>query len=98
MPPKIIVLGGSFNPPTLAHIRLMLSALDQVGADRGIFAPSNNEYVSRKMKRSGTPSEVLTEALRLKMLQRRCPPFGGYLRIYPRNKGIYLRNDAFDTG
>ena len=72
MTEKIIVMGGSFNPPTLAHLRLMQSAIEQVGADKGVFAPSNHEYVRRKMKRSGTPSEVLPEELRLEMLLKMC--------------------------
>lgn len=72
MKEKIIVMGGSFNPPTLAHLRLMRSALEQAAADRGIFVPSNHEYVHRKMKRAGTPSEVLPERLRLEMLNKMC--------------------------
>lgn len=72
MQEKIIVMGGSFNPPTLAHLRLMRSAIEQTGADRGVFVPSNHEYVRRKMKRAGTPSEVLPEALRLEMLLKMC--------------------------
>lgn len=65
----IIVMGGSFNPPTVAHQRLLLAALDQMNADKGIFVPSSHGYVKTKMKRAGTPGEVLPEHLRLKMLQ-----------------------------
>ncbi len=66
---KMIVLGGSFNPPTIAHQRLLLAAVDQLNANKGIFVPSSNGYVKRKMKRAGTPYEVLSEQMRLKMLQ-----------------------------
>lgn len=68
----IIVMGGSFNPPTLAHLRLMQSAIEQTGADRGIFVPSSQGYVGRKMQRAGTPAETLSETLRVEMLRRMC--------------------------
>lgn len=64
----IIVMGGSFNPPTIAHQRLLLAALNQMNADKGIFVPSSHSYVKIKMKRAGTLDEVLPEHLRLKML------------------------------
>lgn len=32
---KIIVMGGSFNPPTLAHYKLMKVAIDVLGAEIG---------------------------------------------------------------
>ena len=34
---RIVVMGGSFNPPTLAHLRLMLAAVEAVGAEKGLF-------------------------------------------------------------
>lgn len=48
---RIVVMGGSFNPPTLAHLRLMLAAVEAVGAEKGLFVPSNHEYVRKKMLR-----------------------------------------------
>jgi len=30
---KIVVMGGSFNPPTIAHYRLMKASIDAVDAD-----------------------------------------------------------------
>lgn len=74
---KIIVMGGSFNPPTKAHFRLMQSAVDQLttGASdesvKGVFVPSSDAYVSRKMSRqpSGADKTVLPEKLRFDMLQ-----------------------------
>ena len=29
--PCVVVMGGSFNPPTIAHLRLMLAAVEAVG-------------------------------------------------------------------
>ena len=34
---KIVVMGGSFNPPTVAHIKMTRSALDQLGAEKGFW-------------------------------------------------------------
>ena len=49
---KIVVMGGSFNPPTIAHQRLLLGAVKELGADKGIFVPSSHTYVSIKMRRA----------------------------------------------
>ena len=48
---RIVVMGGSFNPPTRAHLQLMTAAMDAVCADRGIFVLTAHEYVEKKMKR-----------------------------------------------
>ncbi|MBQ4059501.1 MAG: hypothetical protein IJD40_11295 [Lachnospiraceae bacterium] len=45
---KIVVLGGSFNPPTIGHYLLMKSAMKSVDADKGIFLPASQQYVRRK--------------------------------------------------
>jgi len=62
-------MGGSFNPPTIAHQRLLLGAVNALGADKGVFAPSSHTYVSIKMRRAKHPKEVLSEQIRLEMLQ-----------------------------
>ena len=69
---RIVVLGGSFNPPTLAHFRLMQSALDGLQAQLGYYVPSSHGYVRRKMKRTPYPDEVLPDQLRLDMLRAMC--------------------------
>ena len=66
---KIVVMGGSFNPPTLAHGQLLNSAVEQLQADLGLFVPSDHNYVERKMKHSNYPQEVFTEVMRLQMLE-----------------------------
>lgn len=71
---KIIVMGGSFNPPTIAHYKLMEAALEQLKEPeqsiRGIFVPSSHVYVSRKMGKLDDTHDkaVLSEQLRLEML------------------------------
>lgn len=69
-----IVLGGSFNPPTIAHTALMLHAMRQVeqASNRvcyGIFVPSSHAYVSRKMQREPVASRIVfTESDRMALL------------------------------
>ena len=65
----IVVMGGSFNPPTLAHQTLLLAALDALDADYGIFVPSSHAYGANKMRKLRRPEEVYPEQLRLEMLQ-----------------------------
>lgn len=69
---KIVVMGGSFNPPTIAHQRLLQDAVNELGADKGIFVPSSHTYVSIKMRRAKLPKEVLREDVRLRMLNAMC--------------------------
>lgn len=69
---RIVVMGGSFNPPTIAHERLLRAAVNALNADAGIFVPSSDAYVTRKMKKQHHIEEVLSEALRFKMLQCMC--------------------------
>lgn len=68
----LVVMGGSFNPPTIAHQRLLLGAVNILGADKGIYVPSSHTYVSIKMRRARQPKEVLGEDVRLRMLHAMC--------------------------
>lgn len=68
---RIVVLGGSFNPPTSAHFRLMKVAVDALGADIGFFVPVSDAYLKRKMRHSHPPV-VLSPELRVKMLKTMC--------------------------
>lgn len=68
----IVVMGGSYNPPTVAHLRLMQAAMDAVDASHGIFVPAAHDYVFRKMKKQGIPGDTLSEAIRLEMLESFC--------------------------
>lgn len=68
---KAVVMGGSFNPPTLAHYMLMKEALDALEADIGFFVPVSDAYLKRKM-RDCHPPVVLSPDLRVRMLKRMC--------------------------
>ena len=61
----------SFNPPTLAHIKLMREAIDAIDAWRGVFVPVRDAYLKRKMQRCHPPV-MLAQAMRVKMLQSMC--------------------------
>lgn len=69
---NIVVLGGSFSPPTVAHLGLMCAAMDTVNACRGLFVPTPFWYVERKMKKMGCRQEALPNEVRLKMLEAMC--------------------------
>lgn len=64
----MIIMGGSFNPPTAAHQRLLLAAVESLQADRGIFVPAPHRYVLNKLKKSRCPEDLLPERVRLAML------------------------------
>ena len=68
---RIVVMGGSFNPPTLAHYKLMKTALDAVDADLGLYVPVSDAYLKRKMARSDF-FMVLSPEVRIKMLETMC--------------------------
>jgi nicotinate (nicotinamide) nucleotide adenylyltransferase len=68
---RIIVMGGSFNPPTSAHLRLMKEAVDALNADIGFFVPVSDAYLKRKMRHSHPPV-VLSPEMRVRMLQSMC--------------------------
>jgi len=69
---KIVVMGGSFNPPTIAHLRLMLAAVDGVGAEFGYFVPTSHAYLKRKMRRAEDRRMCLPEDVRHQMLSAMC--------------------------
>ena len=69
---RMVVIGGSFNPPTLAHYMLMEKAIKAVDAAKGVFVPTAHEYVFKKLKRQRCPEDVLSEEIRLQMLESFC--------------------------
>ena len=69
---KIVVLGGSFNPPTLAHEALMETVISAIDADLGLFVPSSDAYVKRKMNKAKHDNQVYSEYERAHMLDIIC--------------------------
>lgn len=72
MTDRIVVMGGSFNPPTIAHLKGMRAALDALDACQGLFVPAPYAYVAKKMKKQRCPQDALGEAVRLQMLESMC--------------------------
>lgn len=58
---------GAFNPPAIAHLKMMRSTLGQLRAEKG-FVPTADKSLRRKMRCVGFPEEVLSEETRLAML------------------------------
>lgn len=65
---NIVVLGGSFNPPTTAHQKIMEQAMKAANAKTGIFVPSSAAYVARKMSKAKADNQVYPENERAAML------------------------------
>lgn len=70
----IVFLGGSFNPPTLAHKALLRQAVNAVHAKEGIFVPSSGYYVRRKCSKSISENIALPQEARYRMLRSLCDP------------------------
>ncbi|MBP5291173.1 MAG: DUF1768 domain-containing protein [Lachnospiraceae bacterium] len=68
---RIVVMGGSFNPPTAAHYRLMREAVEAIEAETGIFVPVSDAYLKRKMHHCHPPV-VLSPEMRVTMLRSMC--------------------------
>ena len=71
MAKKIVVLGGSFNPPTKAHMALLKAAMNNVCAEVGVFVPTSDAYVRNKMVKAGE-SICLPAETRFGMLAAMC--------------------------
>ena len=62
------VLGGTFDPPHLAHLVLAAAAREALGLDRVLFVPAGNPW--RKADREVTPA-----AVRLDLVRAAAEPF-----------------------
>ena len=65
----IVVMGGSFNPPTIAHLKLIQSAMNSMGSERGYLVPVSHAYLKRKMVRAGSGNLCIPTENRLQMLR-----------------------------
>ena len=71
MEDKIVLLFGSFNPVTKAHVETLTKSMKFVGANKGVFIPTSFEHIYSKMiKTKGQIS--LSNELRLEMLNSVC--------------------------
>ena len=63
---KVAVIGGSFCPPTLAHLALAKAAEAAVQADKSLLVPVSATYLKKKNMQSA--HEQLSDEIRLEML------------------------------
>ena len=79
--PNIIVVGGSFNPPTLAHYKITEMAIESVQAAKVYLVPVSYAYLKRKMVKVGEGNLCLSDEKRLEMLRTMWPD-GSRIVIY----------------
>lgn len=82
---KIVIMTGSFNPITSAHRKLLEEGIELVGADKGLFVCTNNDYLTQKIivKKKERRPFILTEDTRKEMIEslketNNKIEFGGY--------------------
>lgn len=63
---RIAVIGGTFNPPTNAHIKLAKIAYEMLQADFVLLVPAKQDYM--RQWKSYQNSDILSDSLRMKML------------------------------
>ena len=68
---KICVLFGSFNPLTNAHITALRTAVNAIGADKGLFVATNGQYLKRKTVKIDDPF-YLSEDERKAIIDKVC--------------------------
>lgn len=68
---KICALFGSFNPLTNAHVAALRTAVEAIGADKGLFVATNGQYLKRKTVKINDPF-YLTEDERKAFIEKIC--------------------------
>ena len=63
---RIAVIGGTFNPPTNAHIKLARTAYKVLMADLVLLVPARQDYM--RQWKNYQSSDILSDALRMDML------------------------------
>ncbi|MGI6239728.1 MAG: nicotinate-nicotinamide nucleotide adenylyltransferase [Christensenellales bacterium] len=77
----IAVLGGTFAPPTMAHVRLLRAGMEFTGAQIGVWAPSSVSYM-RRWRAGRMPDRWFSDdARRAEMLRALCAAEGD-MRLY----------------
>ena len=50
---SIIIMSGSFNPPTIAHHKTILAAVETLDAEKGFYVPTPTKGLRYKMRKAG---------------------------------------------
>lgn len=93
---KVVVLGGSFNPPTIAHEKILVQAVKNIDANLGLFVPSSHNYVAKKMRKQNKENQVLPEKVRMDMLEKMASTYDN-LGVDDCELGDDGRGHTYDT-
>lgn len=92
---RIVVLGGSFNPPTKAHVAILEQTVQALNATKGLFVPSSHAYVHRKANRQH-PNLLYSEQQRLELLDIICH-YHPTLRVLTHEYGDDGRGHTYES-
>ena len=68
---RIVVLFGSFNPLTRAHVAALKTAKTELNADKGLFVATNGKYLRKKTVKTADPF-YLGEEERKEIIEKVC--------------------------
>jgi nicotinate (nicotinamide) nucleotide adenylyltransferase len=92
----VAVLGGTFAPPTLAHLALLRAGMAFTGARMGVWVPSSASYM-RKWRLESMPDAWFIDAgNRAGMLLALCAAEGD-MALYPDEMAAAGDTYTFDT-
>lgn len=74
MSKKLVVITGTFNPVTKAHIRLALLAIEEIKGATVIYVPAPNKFL--KSWKSMNDDDIFSEHERIDMLSMSIEPYG----------------------
>ena len=60
---KIGIMGGTFDPIHIGHLKLAQDAQDQIGLDKVLFMPSGNSYMKRNVSDTQKRVKMVTLAI-----------------------------------
>lgn len=92
----IAVLGGTFAPPTVAHLALLRAGMAFTGAKAGVWVPSSLSYMKRWRPESMPENWFLEAEHRAGMLRALCAAEGD-MRLYEGEMTAEGDAYTFDT-
>ncbi|MDO4499908.1 MAG: nicotinate-nicotinamide nucleotide adenylyltransferase [Erysipelotrichaceae bacterium] len=74
MTKKIILVPGTFNPITNAHIKMGINGKATINADEVIYIPSKDSFLNSWKEMSS--NSIMPSALRIKLIEEAVKPYG----------------------
>lgn len=93
---NIAVLGGTFAPPTVAHVALLRAGMDFTGAECGVWVPSSVSYMKKWRPESIPEAWFIDGVHRAGMISAICAAEGD-MRLYAREMAAENNAYTFDT-